>query len=514
MNSNAQISLDPGTRNNAELPTDFPDVAQQEVSPQLQQSKEAFSASLNEFAGAIPEVEENREAIQDASAELIASFDIKPELFESPYRSMIFTSISSRLAKLNHGEPKPADRQEKEFIADATFLLVQSFTDQYPDLRASLSEGDNPNNLSEDGIEAIYDKYTDVEHSKAIVEAIQGGLLDNVKKKMDIADENEAPYDVRVLTISSGTTDTYGLFTPYPELPDGWVDLPYEDRKRLMRDGEDYVNSGKNWSEGLEKRSEEMKDSLGSENTSPAWVTVINGRKQLCISLPLAEKILYKDEVTKDMSRYTESDYEHDFAVLEHEFTHTQEGFIDPVLGIDFGVSTEELRAEHFSGNKAGYGDVKSFFSDLALITGESVADTFDSAEHKGRDPVEILEPLANQLGIDRIVELMAVVPKNYAEEQTNAVRKGLHEHVGGYDSLLEKVYAERVARGEKEVITQRLEDRVKRLLDRNYDFWIPEQFAGYQQMRGTKFMQRETMDEIAKQRKAIYKDKIKTVNF
>lgn len=513
MINNSHLSLDPGIRQAEQLPTDFT-VDSQEMSPQAQLSNEAFAVSLNEIAVNIPEVEESREAIQAAGAELIESFGIKPELFEAPFRSMIFTSISSRLAKLNEGEPQPSDRQEKEFIADATLLLAQRFTDDYPDLRASLDEGDNPNQLSEDGIEAIYDKYTDTEHSKAVAEAIKGGLLDDVKKRMNITDENESPYDVRVLSISSGTMDTYGLFTAYPELPDGWTDLPKDERDRLIRDAEDYANSGSIWSEGLEKRSKDMKDSLGSEGTAPAWVTTVNGRKQLCISLPLAEKILYKDEVTSGTPRYSDKDYEHDFAVLEHEFTHTQEGFIDPALGIDFGVSIEELRAEHFSGNKAGYGDVKSFFSDLALLTGEHVVDAFDEAENKGRDPVEILKPLANQVGIDRIVELMAVVPKNYAEEQSNAVRKGLHAHVGGYDGMLEKLYAERVARGEKDLIAQRIEKRAKRLLELNYDFWVPEQYAGYQHMRGTKFLQKEMMEEIDKQRKTIYKDKIKTVNF
>lgn len=516
MNPNSHIAFDATPHLAQELPVEFTVPVSPEVEAQTQETTEAFTAQLNEFANDIPEVKDNQEAIQTAGGELIEAFGIKSELFDTPFRGLIFTSISARLAKLNEaGKTQQGGMQEKEFIADATLLLVRNFTDEFKDLRQGLEGEDNPNNLSEDGIEAIYDTYTDVEHSKAITEAIKNGLLDDVKAEMNVTDETEAPYNIRVLAVSSGSSDDFGMVTAYPEFPAGWTELPREEKMRLMDDASNYADSGRKWSNGLEKNAKEMRARLGKEETTaPAWVTTVNGEKQLCISLPLAEKILYREEVTSESQSYNDDDYARDLAILKHEWVHTQDGFIDSGLGIDFGISAEERRAEHFSGDKQGYGDVKRFFANIGLASGVSLREMFNNSEHKGREPAEILTALSNEFGVDKIVELMAVVPKNYAEEQSNPVRKNLHEYLGGFDGVVEKIYRDRIAKGEGADIQGRITQHVAELLERNYDFWSPEQYVAFQNMKGTAFLRKEIVAELTKQRKELFKDKIKTVNF
>lgn len=503
MTEYAQIAFDPGSQAPMEqLPTEFPLAPEQQVPVEQQQSMELFGSSLDSLAVDIPELEENREAVATAGAELIEAFGIKPELFESPYRSLIFASISSRLSKLDTENPAPADRQEREFIADATLLLSKNFTDEYADIRASLEAENNPNHLSDKGFLEIYDKYTDEEHSEAVTKAIADGLLDDVKQAMGITEENEAPFRVRVLSVATSSTETFGLHLGSRDFPENWEDLSMKERSAFYRDSSADLRAGHDWEEGLDQRSEDFRKATGSKSAAPAWVTTIGGETQLCISLPLAEKLLYKDEVTKNVTYYGEDEYQRDLATLEHEYTHTQQDLIDPELDIDFGVTFAERHAEHFSGNKGGYVDVKHFLQDVALVTGVNSVEIFDEVPQKGRDATELLEVFANNLGVDRVVELLTVMPKNYTEEQNNVVRSALHGYIGGYEGFLQRLYSERVSQGQAAQIQERINERAQFLVDLNYDFWSPEQYQSVRRSWAkTEFLEEELMTAIAAER-------------
>lgn len=496
------------------LPTEFSQLPEGQVSPELAQSVASFEASLNDFATRVPEIDAGKEALQTAGTELIESFGIKPELFESPYRSMIFTSVSSRLAKLNESEPSQAGQREREFIADAAFLLSREFTDEYPELRAELEAEDNPSKISEETRLALFDKYTDKEYTKELEQAIENGLFDEVKQRLGITPDNETPYTVRVLSIGSGASVTHGLETPYPDLPEGWTDLPADDRNRLIRDASDFSQSGTKWKDGLAKRGEELRKALGEENIGDAWVsTTSTGEKHLCVALPLVEKILHRDELASPKN-YSDSYYEDDMAVFEHEYTHTQQTVIDRKLGNDFGVTIAERHAEYFSKDQLGYQDVKRFFTNINLASGVGVADLFEGLDAKGRDAAELTEDFANRFGLGSVVELMAVMPRDYAKFEKNPIRQSIHKYLGGYDGVVSRIYQERVKQGDMPEIQRRVGEYAKRILDVNYDFWTPEQFEATQKMFGTAFLREEMKAELVKQRKATYKDKLKSVNF
>jgi hypothetical protein len=308
----------------------------------------------------------------------------------------------------------------------------------------------------------------------------------------------------------------YGLVDPYDYEVN--TNLDNKDRYRQFQQYNSYRQVVDGYSDGLAKRGKDFRGALGTESAAPAWVTNVDGEKTLCISLPLAEKILYKEEVTKGSSSYSDNDFVHDMAMLEHEYVHSQEGMLDPKLSLDFGISLEERRAEYFSGDKHGYTDAKSFLNDVGLLTGEFVQDVFDNASQKGRNPSEVVEAYANQLGLSRLVELLAVMPSNYNKEQTNSFRSSINEHLGGYDGVLRRIYDDKVVAGEKPKIDERITARMKRLVEINPDFWTAEEYENYRTgYVHTDFLTDELVAELAKQqaeRKQGYKDKLKTIQF
>lgn len=431
---------------------EIPGPNEQQPSPEqavLQESFARFEQANLELAKHIPEVVERPE-ITEAGKELIEEFALKPSLFDSEDRAVVFAGIASRWVTAKES----GDESEKAFVADTLALLAHEHSDTLTAAH-ELIKSEDPE-FDDDTRERVYDDYTDKELTAAVSQAIENGLLDDVKQKLGITAENENPYVIRVLSIAD-ETQLHGLDAPKPDFT-----LPYNSDG--VQDAIQLQDDVKAWKRGLEARTKEFANKIGREGAfGPAWMTEINGVRNLCISSALAEKIR-DPEVTKNTGWYTERNIAGDFATLEHEYVHTQGGVMAD-RSISFGINLEELRAEYFSGNKQGYQDVKGFFQAYAIITGQNMSKELASRT-KGGSVAEAFGAIANRVGLSTMLEVMVASPKNYDADQGNTFRREAFNHVGGLDGILERLYKVEVASGNESMIAERIDQGAQMLLN------------------------------------------------
>jgi len=231
-----------------------------------------------------------------------------------------------------------------------------------------------------------------------------------------------------------------------------------------------------------------MQGELQSDRTPPAWVATYGDKQFLCISTALAQKIV-NPSIIENTSWYTDEDLKRDFAFLEHEYTHTQEGAsIDN--DIKFGISLEERRAEYFSGDKHGYADTKAFFYDYAVLTGHKITDEFDALP-MGGTAGELLGAVANHTGLSLMAEVALIVPNPYKDEQRKtSFGENIQDYIGGYDGFEKKLLEAQLAAGNGEAIEARVTEAAKRIMandtgnDSFTDIW-----AGYRRGQGLGFV-------------------------
>jgi hypothetical protein len=457
--------------------------------PELQSTaaETAFQENLHEFAHIIPEMSEKKLQIAQEGRWLIDRLDVPSEFFEDKARGLVFSSIASRYAESRTIEGKEAQKKEDEFLATAAVALVSNFK--------------KPNNekvQAEDAHKlAVYDKYTDNKLSQEIAEAINNGLLSDVQERMGITEENEDPYEVRVLTLDNEDgSNSYGLVAPIVEWDEN---KSFEENRQAMNENDIERSLIREQQQGLTERGKDFNSELGEDEglqLAQAWVTKLNGKTLLCISMPLAEKLL-DPALTDNAKFYTEDERARDMALLEHEYVHTQGGMnLDGELA--FGIGAEELRAEHFSGNKHGYMDIKGFFTDLSLVTGFDMREVFNEMP-KGGEAYYSYAFLARELGLNSMLEIMSIAPRNYCEDPDKPQTR-MNQYLGGFDGVTERVLRRRMEEGHTEVIEQRINENAKKIQDiaGNNAEWM----LNYRKYQGLHFLSDMMLDRIRHQKK------------
>ncbi len=427
---------------------------------QLHESNAHYLEAMAGFSADIPEIGARQEELAEAGEALIGQFAIEPTLFDDPSRSLVFATIANRWHD-NQNQTGEASQKEHDFLLDSLTLLAYNHS---PQLRVFKSDIEHQTGLSDEQEAKVYDRYTQHQLTAEIKEAIAGGILDGVKHRLKITEENEDPYEVRVLIIDPNGQTAYGLIAP--KLP-SYEDLPGETGAEKMRVLDSYGATradATKWQKGLEARTTQMAHELNRDDAfGAAWVTTIDGKSTLCIAQATAEKIL-NPELTDNAEWYGESDLARDKAILEHEYTHTQGGHnLDNE--ITFGINVEEFRAEHFAGNKMGYMEIKGFFQDLRTITGDLLTAFMDS-KPKGGSMTESYGHFINQLGLNTTLELLLAAPQNYIAEQSNSFHRAAYGHIGGFDGVLGRILERRIADGQGAPIEERLQERAQRWID------------------------------------------------
>lgn len=404
------------------------------ANPEYAETRQAFANYVDNASTRVAELQSSDvEAIKHAGDTLIDGLEIRPELFASPARSLMFTAIAKRLA-----ERGVDNNDEVEFCHDATVLLALEHSGLYetmkPHIGVELIDEDEERDLE------VMNQYTDAELSERL-RVVYADKLSAVRKRLQVTDENEDPFEVRVLSVGGNAANFYGL---QPTMPRVLLEpnAPRDIRDEHLAKYESYKEYEKRLMDNNERYLEQTGKQTALEG---AWVATVNGVRYLCMPDPVARKILDPDiaiqqrDYTRSQTPGDRTDESRELATQEHEYTHTQGG-----LSIDhnifFGISIEEFRAEHFSGNRQGYLDAKQFLRyGLGPITG-FVLDDYMDVNAKGGSLDHFYEDMAVKIGIDATLEVALAAPSPYLHE-SRPLHLRLNEYLGGYDGILMRLY-------------------------------------------------------------------------
>ena len=411
-------------------------------------------------AAGLPEVAEAQETqtgILEAGREIINRYEIQASLFDDEARSLIFTAVANRwvIARSNRSRNPQKARDEEAFLLDVLTLLAYEHS---PVLAAAKPQIEKAATLDETRKTAIYEKYTNHQLSREISQAISSGLLDSVKARMGVTATDESAYEVRVLSIDPNGRGSHGLAPKVIK----WEDLPgtHEQKRVALEEQRERREAARQHSEYLARHADEMFAELGEQApvTALAWVTTLadGSRPVLCIMEPHAVKLLHPELTTAHNTNLDEAAAAYDQAVLEHEYVHTQQ-----MLSLDskplIGINLEELRAEHFSGNKIAYAEVKAFFNDVKIITGFDMVDVLGRRPKGGRN-AEVYTDMAAAIGLDGMLEVLLAAPKSYIEDiENNSFQHSIFRYIDGYDGVSSQLVARELARDDGAAMRARL---------------------------------------------------------
>lgn len=397
------------------------------------------------------------ESITERGAELIDTYQISPELFESSVHTLMFAAIAKRA-----GEIPADDVAGQEFIADATMLLALHHSGRYESVKNAIDT--DPGDSSE--LAATYEKFTDQELTAEMERAIESGLLADVRERLGVTVDNEDPYEIRVLNLS----DEYSLA---PLLPSRKFDDTPEQTAAITADKATYNAYAATMLANLKEFAAES----GVEGRiPPAWNAQVGGKTVLCLPSPVAKALLDPAAIkNRSFSRVEDKGEHSDQArlqsLIEHEYAHTQGG-----VALDhqayFGMTLEEYRVENASGNKNGYGDAKIFVRQLEVMTGFDVAEYFN---HNGKQAGEhLFNDMASVVGIDAMLEIALVPPAPYLED-TRQMQQSVNNYLGGYNGVLARLHEATKANPKRsaraEVFTARM---------RSFPLHVRQSWLGY----------------------------------
>lgn len=408
--------------------------------PDSNEQGQAHLDAIRELSAEIPEIVQDQELIEKIAIGLVETYGINPEFFKDKTKTLLFAALAQRMGDVRHRQNHSGERrlQEEAFINNALILLLQKDSSRYPDYEDKIDKT-NIGRSNEQLLRA-FDRFTNLQMSAEMQQAIDEGLLDGVKATLGTL-EVEEPYEIRVMSIGTDS-QTYGMRPPMTsEMEADWQDPGWDDQALFDR----YVSD-------LKVRSQDFEAAINEEigENFLAWLTQIDDRKLLCLPQPMAEKILYTDQPRSNY--YTVEDLERESTVLKHEYIHTQNSL--PVNEVFFGMAMEEVRAEHFSGNRQGYQDAKGFFADLRTLTGVSITELFEV--HRGVPKEELYVDLANQLGLQTLLELSLVVPDAYITDD-RPLQKQINVQLGGFDGVLKNVYHRQINSGHQGAMQTRI---------------------------------------------------------
>lgn len=414
------------------------------ISPEQLQSQELFDASaVVEWVKAHDIEVAHPEHVAARAAELVETFEINRDILEEGRNKLLLTAIANELGDQPFGD----DEQASARVAD---MVALGFGKHTKFKQAFENSGHEPG-FSEQRTEQAYETLTNNELSAKLDQYIHTDPdFAAVRERLGLTLDSEAPFTVRVLEIGNSST-MYG-WQPAVD----WTNLPYDEATRLevaQKEARDKLLANEAYLQQESGMAE-------SQAYPPAWITKTeDGSVTLCMPLPTADKILNPDAARA--SYYDKNrDLTNDKAIVMHEFTHTQK----PVLREDhigLGIALEELRAEHFSGDRHGYTDIKRYFSTLKTLYGYSPKDSFES---RGSFDPEFFElDIAQAMGLEGYLDAMTLIPESYAnDESANAYLKGLVVADGGMDGHFNNMYNRAI----EKVGEQEIEDRIRGFVD------------------------------------------------
>lgn len=402
------------------------------------------------------------ESITERGAELIDTYQISPELFSSPTHALMFAAIAKRA-----GEIPAEDTAGQEFIADATMLLALQHSGVYESVKEAIESdrGDGAERL------AVYDKFTDRELTAQVERAIEGGLLADVRARLGVTEENEDPYEVRVLDIG----DEHSLEALRPSFP---ADASAEQWASYEADNAAYEAFRATMLSNLNGFAT---DAGVGGRIPTAWNVQIEGKTVLCLPSPTAKVLLDPSAIKNQHFSRVEDEGEYSDqarlqALIEHEYAHTQGG-VALDREVYFGMTSEEYRVENASGNKHGYLDAKVFTRQLEVMTGFDTAGYFD---RNGKQAGEhFFSDMASVVGIDAMLEIALVPPAQYLEG-TRQMQQSVNNYLGGYNGVLTRLHETTRVDPKRQARTDAFTERMRSLPIHVRQSWLANASEGY----------------------------------
>jgi len=115
---------------------------------------------------------------------------------------------------------------------------------------------------------SLFDRYTNVEVSRELQEAINNGLLGGMMQNMGVEVGDQSPYTVRVLEIAATDYEPgpmgRGALPPY-ETP-GYGELSIDERRDLSNKWQQGTELDEAWRKGLIRNRESLASELGKES--------------------------------------------------------------------------------------------------------------------------------------------------------------------------------------------------------------------------------------------------------
>jgi hypothetical protein len=404
---------------------------QHDISAQLFEeynpAHEAWGKSLDVLSETVAEVAADREAIERGGRILLDELEINSSLFEGVSHTLMFAALGQRKARLEENREaldSEAYDAENTFIRNATMLLALQRSGLFEQLKHRIY---NYNVYAEAAVEKAYDRFTNVQVTAELQTAIDNGLLDEVKARLSVTEDNEDPYVLRVLNV--GDNRSMRGMHPTPVIGDDDPEKAKEWREAAAAFDE--------YQRGLDRNNQEFMGATGSPTIPLAWMVPLRGRRHLCIALPTAEKILYDDDV--HLGRRRQDDGVEERAIVEHEYTHTQGSYaLDQQ--IFYGIGLEERRAELFANDKMGYKDIKGMIDfDFTPLIKISLLNSMRGAV-KGGDPDKLYAQLAERIGLQNTLEIALTAPSAYITD-AYPMQRDVQEYLGGINGLEERIY-------------------------------------------------------------------------
>lgn len=388
-----------------------------------QRTIEAFSTRVDALIEVAPSVEQDRELIEAGGARLIETFQVRPEFFDEPMRSTIFSSlalIESRAQQaMSKSNANDESIQYQSFAHNAAFLLTRNYADANPELVADY-ERQRLDGRDDKNMKAMLDRFEQPEVTRDLTAFIERkGILDKLKAYFGNGQEHMPEY--HVLAIGRN-----------PNI--------YFDRDAAGLTREEAVA----WERGLEKLTAEFAEKIPegeyAANASGFAVDFSSdpGVHHVYIPMLSAELVMAEERgIVPSEYMVRKNRAQSVVSTIKHEFVHTQD---EVGVEVEFGKSLEERRAEWFSGDGSEYFEVKAFFRQLHVLFGRHIGDMFEeSVESKRNHPVNIYELIARDYGLDMVAEIAASQPDVYVRSAKSKFTHDMLDSLGGFDAIVER---------------------------------------------------------------------------
>ncbi len=392
-----------------------------------------------------PAITERASKVVELTASMAKDMEIEEDFFDRPANTIMLTCIAdSWLRNEELAKDANADRakiiSEREMLVDIASMLAGKKSAAVKDLAEIdlvskdryVEEEKDADALEADAfVESIVDK--DLSDKVATILAVKddNAFLAGQRRALGLSEASESPFIVKVLALA----ESVDMFTAQVQQDPGYPDWNWDwkahtdeenDSHRQKIEAASRINDAnaietKALTDNMDEYTKRFGDKFGT--LPAAFVRTKEGEHPtLYLRAPQAMALVkYFANEPMPSDKRKQDDIERIFAIIRHEFGHTQKGM---TFGVhtQLGMNVEERKAEFISGDMHGYIDVKNLFTDLSLATGVSMTkDVLAEALKKEDSLSAFLAQTAQKIGMRNAMLLMALKPLPYEKYPEHA---------------------------------------------------------------------------------------------